>query len=264
MYIESSQQPYPTQPMTSSVINFYPIESCHQPLSKIKDEISNQAIAPISIIQIYNNNYGTPVPSVQQILEGQNQVGKSNWDILYKSTQYDELTKQVNEIRQEFRQEIADLKQEIVVLKQENVTLKQEIVKLNHTVHNLSEIITDHLVEPMIRNTAGQAILWFLGEQPQTVSRSHRFAKDSPAYEKLVNFIETENIEFNVKAMSNQFNAIIDRRNASVHPTLEKMTIDVEKCLSYFEQFPQLKTTYKYELLVLQLYPQLKKYFDSA
>jgi len=59
-------------------------------------------------------------------------------------------------------------------------------------------------------------------------------------------------------------NSIIDRRNETIHPSNDKLIINVQRCMDYFKQFHELPNKYKQEYEIISRYDKLKKYFRET
>jgi hypothetical protein len=231
MYIESSQQTYPTTRYmtTTSPVTFYPIDAFQvtyaQPQRKLKDVINSQ-INQTTVMQVLSSERKM---NVTHVLEGNNLVGNNNeWTVLYRSNANEELLQRMS-------------------------ALEHRVDDLTDEVNTQKSIILDHLIEPMIRNVASQILLYSLGEQPKTDTRpSNRFIKNSNAYKFIEQMIESEDLNMSASHVTRNLDLLIDRRNACIHEPYDKLLNSIEKCKWYFIKYPQLVNSYQYEHFVIQ------------
>jgi peptidoglycan hydrolase CwlO-like protein len=148
-------------------------------------------------------------------------------------------------------------------------SMREDIKKLNTKVNGLENNIKHldnvviKLVETPIRNTATNIILLFWDEdETEKPTKSHIFTKNNGNLELLEDFIEKNNIEYNKKTLGKKFDKIIASRNECIYPsTLGDLTNEVEKCKQYIEEYPQLKTEFKYEVFTIEHYDDFKRYY---
>jgi hypothetical protein len=205
-------------------INYIFSTTCKcQDLIKDKLTIQNQ-INKENIVSVFTNDGKR---DIDPLFQGNKQIGQNNWHVLYKGNDFN------NERFQK---------------------LENRITELEKKVGKLDNIIVNELVESAIRNTATNIILFFLGEQPKENTKSHRF-KDKNNSNKLSEFIEKYNIEYNSKTLGNNFDEIINSRNVCIHPcNLQELLENVKKCKKYIEEYPNLEKKFKYEIFTIQHY----------
>jgi hypothetical protein len=133
---------------------------------------------------------------------------------------------------------------------------------LENNIKRLDNVVIK-LVEQTIRNTATNIILLFWDEdETEKPTKSHIFKKNNGNLELLEGFIEENHIEYNKKKLAKEFDKIIASRNECIYPSsLGDLANEVEKCKKYIEEYPQLKTEFKYEVFTIEHYDDFMKYY---
>jgi hypothetical protein len=198
----------------------------------LKEKITQQnKLTESDIIYIFNND---GISNTKNVLTGNKIVGNSNLNVLYKNpdnenNRYDKLENEMKE-------------------------MKKQIDELNEKVNSLDTIIINELVEKIIRNTATNIILFFLGEEPNPNKPSHRF-KNPENINKLDNIIKTNDLPYDAEKLGVKFDEIINRRNICIHPcSLDKLKNDVDNCRSYIDMYPKLTKKFMYEAIIIENY----------
>jgi hypothetical protein len=139
-------------------------------------------------------------------------------------------------------------------LKNEVVGLNTQVVGLTNEVQILKNIIVDEMIENIIRNTASNIILFFLGEQPNPNNPSKRFTHPENK-KKLKSFIKRHDMVYDAKKLGNKLDSIITNRNRCVHPCgMETLVVDVEKCQKYISMFPEINEKFEFEVFTIHHY----------
>lgn len=159
------------------------------------------------------------------------------------------------------------LEQQIEDLEKDNITLDEIREELRETRAELREVkttlgqhdrlIMNELVDPIIRNTATNIILCFLGVQlkDNIDPQSFRFKDNTKNLKKLEDFIDVYEIVDNARRWGRVMDRIIANRNIRIHPsTYDMLEQDVAKCETYITNFPQLNATYADEIGVIRHY----------
>lgn len=224
---------------TVNYINFNSIKiikyKCSEP---IKNTLKNNK--NINIVSVFNNN---GKQNLNDLMMSEQPIGDyEDWNVIFEDS--------------------SSSKNEIMDLKNEMMNLKSEVNGLKSEVNGLKTLIKYELVETKIRNIASNIVLYFVKDQPKPNKPSNRFGnKDSVNYKKLKRFIKGNNINYSTKKLGFNLDEMISERNVCIHPiNLDELKEHVEKCIGYFNQFPELQDKYKTELFVVQNYDNFVKF----
>lgn len=195
--------------------------------TRIKNILDSNKINKEDILSVYTKDGER---NVDGLFQGEKLLGNTPWTIIYKSHDLDE-------IREELRETQAELRE------------------VKTTLGHHDRLIMDELVDPIIRNTATNIILFFLGVQPKDNidPQSFRFKDNTKNLKKLEDFIDVYELVDNARRWGKAMDKIITTRNIRIHPsTYDMLEQDVAKCKTYIANFPQLNANYKEEIGVIQ------------
>jgi hypothetical protein len=209
--------------------------------------LTNNGVIPTpNIIRIYNSDGEM---SKERAFTGAKQMGNTKWTILYKSVE------NISNAEKFANMQIAidEIRGENKVLASQVATLTPQVATLTSQVATLTSVVVDELVETKIRNTACNIVWFFLGLQPiQPTPTSNRFS-GFDGKTRLKRMIKTCKINKNPDCLGDDLDALITRRNTCIHPqSMDALKVDVDRCLGYIQQFPQIQT-------ILEVDPHTKK-----
>ena len=202
--------------------------------------LTNNGVIPTqNIIRIYNSDGEM---SKEKAFTGAKQMGNTKWTILYKSSE------NISNAEKFANMQIAidSLTIKVNGLQAENKVLISQVL-------TLSSVVLDELVETKIRNTACNIVWFFLGLQPmQPTPTSSRFS-GFDGKNRLKRMIKICKINKNPDCLGDDLDLLINRRNNCIHlQSMDALRVDVDRCLKYIQQFPQIQT-------IMEVDPQTNK-----
>jgi hypothetical protein len=230
-------------------LNEHFVNRCLYESTLKKSLTNNEQITKESIYSVFNNN---GKQNMNKLFNDENKlVGNNDWHVLYNDSS--RITKLENEMKG-LKNEVVGLNTQVVGLNTQVDGLNTQVVGLTNEVQILKNIIVDEMIENIIRNTASNIILFFLGEQPNPNNPSKRFT-DPENKKKLKSFIKRHDMVFDAKKLGNKLDSIITNRNRCVHPCgMETLVVDVEKCQKYISMFPEINEKFEFEVFTIHHY----------